>query len=125
MIDSRSLEKRWKDFLEFVGLDQFDPESILHPDQSGSICLVYRISSRDLASCQSDLSKVTDVILKPIADAIGESKFAKSMVSDLRKELEKAKSQVESLRTEVQSLLPYKQHFEVEMKLRHGAGEAG
>jgi hypothetical protein len=65
-------------------------------------------------------TEIIDELAKLYADPIKKSQMVQEMLCERDAEIAKLKSQVVDLLTEVNRLKPYAQHFEVEMKLRHG-----
>lgn len=105
-------------FLKYIGLDT-EEASIMEnnlTDMSVSFSVVYRIPINLVQST----SEIVDQYISHLRDRLRKSEEVTRMVMDVQKENERLIAENSRLTLEVEELTPLRNHYEVEMKLRHG-----
>lgn len=105
-------------FLKYVGLDTAEASIMENTisDMNLRFSLVFTLPM----SFNYSSSEVVDSYISKLRENIRNSEEVKRMVMDVQKENERLIAENSRLTMEVEELTPLRNHYEIEMKLRHG-----
>lgn len=108
------------ELMKYIGLNRFEVEVINEIYNRNSLALLkFKIPYEETLRVTNP-SELISNIFDPIVQDIQNSQAVLHSKNELSKQIEELKSKNNILENLVNDLKPFKEHFDLEMKLRHG-----